>query len=824
MNKTGQDSSYVSADHKRELAELKKENELLRRSLQQQSSNARSLFQKTHVANVSLTPDGRIFNCNAAFLSLLEYNRHDVLGRPLSELIPQPEETDVQAFFDDLLRNPVISNREISLQTSQGLVLPVEFSGMRMFSPLEPKQIYCFVKELTFQPVREHEEQELLGFYHNLFADSPAFMLLVDMQTGLVVDANQSALKFYGLSPLNLGQTLLQDLTVSDAASSPVSPAPITLPDGPNPHHWTSRHKRWDGASRHVDIYSAPVILRDTKLLHAIVHDVSDQRRSQNELASAYCDITAAYHKLQQVIAERRAAQAELLRSEATLQSIISAAPVGVGLVEGEIIQWTNLHFARLLGYPIDELNNKIITDLFPSLEAADDTRNKLEHGLYTKGQGQVETKLLTKSGKLVEVQLNASSPDLGLEGESVVIAAMDISKRKKTETALRQAKEAAENANKAKNEFLANISHEIRTPLNGVLGMLQLLKSRISDQELAFYVDLALESSNGLLTILNDILDFTVLDAGKLVLCNKEFELQLLLDSLQKIFQETIRQKGLHFSMNVSPSVPQKLLGDSSRLRQILFNIMGNAVKFTSRGEITLEVHAIRTHAQEDETRLLFSISDTGVGIPPEKLDLVMRPFTQGDSSNTRTYSGAGLGLGIVSRLVSLFNGVIALDSQPGSGTTVHVSLPFQLSGSISDTCPISEEIRKLAVQPRVLVAEDNRFNQLTLELMLEKLHFAPTSVSSGQEVLDRLIAEHFDIVLMDVQTPSMDGMETTRKIRSANDSLANPDIPIIAVTNLESLQDKNLATEAGMNGFIAKPVVLDELARTLYNALSQE
>ncbi len=813
------DCSKKSApDTREELAELKKENEFLRNTLQQEQSHMRSLLQETHMLHVSLSPDGRIMDCNTAFLSLLDRTRHELLSLPLQELIPEDQRQSAVPLFEALLREEVICNQEFCLQTSQGLVLPMELSGMRVLSPDKTPHVFCILKELSFEQEPPHEEKNLLRFYHKLFADCPSSMLLVDMQNRLVVDANQSALEFYGLSPLSLGHIKLDELT------APNTPPCLELPDASCPHHWTSRHRRADGAPRHVDIHSVPIFMRGRKLLHAVVHDVTNRRRSQEELATAYSDINSAYQKLQRVISERRAAQAELLRQEATLQSIINAAPMGVGLMEGEIIQWTNLLFTRLLGYNTDELDGKNFTDLFPSQEAAESARSHLENDLYSTGLGHVETRLLTKTGSLVDVLLNASAPQLEEVGESVILAVMDISEIKNAETQLRQAKEAAETANKAKTEFLANISHEIRTPLNGVMGMLQLLKRQITDKELAFYLELALESSNGLLTILNDILDFTILDAGKLMLCHKEFELQLLLDSLHKMFQDNIRQKGLRFLMEVGPSVPKLLIGDVSRLRQILFNLLGNAVKFTNQGEIKLEVYPLQPEAKDGTTRLLFSISDTGVGIPSEKLEQVMSPFTQGDTSSSRNYSGAGLGLGIVSRLVGLFNGDIVLESEPGEGTTVHVSLPFRVSGPADDTCTLSDEIQRLAIQPRVLVAEDNRFNQLTLELMLEKLHFASISVSSGQEVLEKLNQEHFDIVLMDVQIPSMDGIETTRQIRSSQGHMNNPNIPVIAVSAHASPMDKLRASKAGMNGFLAKPVALNDLARTLFNALSQE
>ncbi len=818
MNSPGKETSSAVTANPDELTALRQENERLRAALQREQSRMRSLLHGTSIIHVCLTSEGLILSCNTAFLNLLERSRHNLLGKNLLELIPDDEQEGAAPLFEALKNNNIICNQEICLQTSHGLALPMELSGMRILSLQGAEQFFCILKELSFEQDKDREYQELLNFYHKLFADSPSLMLLLDTKTRHVVDANQSALEFYGLSPLSLGTITLDDLSAPDAVPK------IDLPDTNGPQHWSTNHKRADGETRHVDIYSVPVFLRNKKLLHAIVHDVTDRRRSQEELASAYCDITEAYQKLQRVIGERRAAQAQLVRQEATLQSIIRAAPLGVGLIEGESVQWTNLRFTQLLGYAPDELNDKKFTDLFSSKEAADTARTQLELGLYEKGLGQVETRLLNKSGKLVDVLLNTSSPDLGTESESVIIAAMDISELKIAETQLREAKESAEAANKAKTEFLANISHEIRTPLNGVMGMLQLLNRQINDQELGFYLELALESSNGLMTILNDILDFTILDAGKLMLCPKEFELRLMLDSLQKMFQDNLRQKGLRFLMEVGPSVPMLLVGDVSRLRQILFNVVGNAVKFTNQGEIKVEIYPLQLSPEKNFTRLLFSISDTGLGIAPEKLDLIMRPFTQGDSSNTRTYPGAGLGLGIVKRLVALFNGDIALDSHPGVGTTVHLSLPFSIADPVQSSCPLSEEISKLAVQPRVLVAEDNRFNQLTLELMLEKLHFAPTTVSSGQEVLDRLDKEHYDIVLMDVQMPAMDGIETTRKIRSRQGCLVNPNIPVIAVSAHASPMDKIRATEAGMNAFLAKPVAIDELARTLFNALSQE
>lgn len=475
--------------------------------------------------------------------------------------------------------------------------------------------------------------------------------------------------------------------------------------------------------------------------------------------------------------------------------------------------------WSRMLGFSPEEIGSSV--DAWERLVHPDDRLTairKLDIHMEGKSEAyQAEYRMQSKDGGWRWIQARGKVVTRSADGSPVRVAGthLDITEQKKLAGALAKARDEALAASRSKSAFLANMSHEIRTPMNGIVGIAELLLITSLDEQQRRYAGIIRSSSEALLAILNDILDFSKIEAGQMQMECRPFDLHDLMRRTADLFVLTAASKKLAMSVEIADDVPSHVSGDAGRLRQVLTNLLGNAMKFTERGRVSIRCR--RASNDPERVGIEFEISDTGLGIEPAVLDTLFRPFAQADESTTRRYGGTGLGLAICKQLVELMHGHIHATSVPGEGSTFRFIIELQptlaagtVENDLDNSLPRAETRRA-----HILVAEDNAINQKVIAHLLEHLRHSVEIVTNGREAIMAAESRSFDIILMDCQMPEMGGYEAARLIRQGTGPGRRT--PIIALTANALSTDRERCIEAGMDDYVSKPVKLDTLTKVL-------
>ena len=751
---------------------------------------------------------GDYTGCNAAFSALLNRPQEEILGKGVFELYSEDEArkyfdmdealmaADGVQFYDFRITRKDASTREVIFSKAATHDVAGKVNG-----------IIGVITDITELKRAQEELLAKTEFLNTMFDNTPALMLLVSAE-GRVTDVNRAVEARLGQPKAALLERLGGEvLQCVNAFKEGGCGRTMECQYCPVRTRVENTFATGQGIFNEEGCLSQTV---DGKqgTAHFLISTALVRSREENYVLVSLIDITESKH-----------AEDALRQTETRFRMLFENAPLPYqSLDERGYFLDVNKRWLETLGYEREEVIGRWFGDfLGPGFsEHFDRNFPMFKQCLLIDG---VEFDMLAKGGRIIRASFNGRV-QLGREGEFLRTHCIftDITERKQAEAALLAAKDAAETASRAKSEFLANMSHELRTPMNGVLGMLQLLMLEELKPGQQSYAHNAFESANRLLSLLDDILDFSRIEAGVLAFRSEPYSPAEVLEATVGVFGHICSRKGLALIVQAQPSLPGLLLGDEARIRQIVFNLVGNAVKFTRQGEIRIEAwHCVPP--TNSPPRLYLSVTDTGVGIPDDKLGKIFDRFSQVDGSYTRQFEGAGLGLAIVRRIVENLGGALCFESEPGAGTSVVLVLPAPVvwAEALPAKDPAGAEEPEELVPLRILLAEDELIGQLGAKLMLERMGHSVVAVNDGRAAVEAALREEFDCVLMDIQMPEMDGLEATRIIRNTIQTGRDKHVPVIAMTAYALTGDREKFLAAGMDDYIAKPFQQDVLRQLL-------
>lgn len=745
----------------------------------------RLLFDSISDAILVSSFSGKFLDCNKALLERLEYSGEEMSSMNLKEFI-HPNYHDLMIYNMQRIKSGETTLVESVHISKSGKLIPVEVRALKIIYHNEEATL-AVVRDIS----ERKETQKELHLKESAMNSSLNAMAIADLE-GKLIYINNSFLKFWGLSIKEeaLGKSVSEFWQNPEEVSQIVK---LLLTKG----HADSEliAKRKDG-STFIAQLSANLILDlsgEPMSMFASFSDITDRRNTDSTLKSLNHDFITLLENTTDFIYFKDKDSRIRFCSQAMAK--ITGQKSWRDMVGKHDFELFPKETAQI--YYEEEL--PIFQEGKPLLDKIDPYYD--EHGI----KGWVQTNkwpVFSEDGKSV----------VGVFGIS-----RDISERKRIEIALQKAKEEAEKANRLKSEFLANMSHEIRTPMNAVIGFSEILKEKIGDNpDINEYLEGIQKSGKSLIGLISDILDMAKIEAGLLELELISININTIINDINQIFARTIKEKNLSFDISIEKSIPETLLLDELRVRQILLNLIGNAIKFTDRGGISIRVTG---NTRTDKMNLLIEIEDTGIGILEAEQQRIFNPFIQQEGQNSRRYGGSGLGLSITKRLVEMMNGTIILESKPGFGSTFKVYLKqIQIASSPKNISEEIIDISKLSFQPsKILLAEDVESNRKVVKGFLRKYDITVIEAENGIIALEKLNESKFDLILMDIQMPEMDGKEASMRIKS------NPefkDIPIIILTAdamIEHLPDYKAISD----GFLTKPItridLVSELAKFL-------
>ncbi len=760
-------------------------------ALTQSEERFRSTFESAPVGVVNVSLDGRFLEANQGYCDLVGYSRDELLTMTLKQVTP-PEyhQSDAHLIKRTLAGEIAGFNTEKKyLRKDGGLVWGNLAAKLIRHADGSPNYFIAVIENIDRRKQAEAQIAKSLSLLYATLESTNDAILVVDLNNTWVLH-NQRFIDLWNIT---------DELIAANDDNAALSYVQHQLEDA-------------DGFLNKVhELYAAPeasssdiIKLKNGK----IIERYSIPQRIDGKVAGrvwGFRDIT-----------ERKLAEQKIAAQNLRYQTLLKSSVDGIHIIDldGNIVD-VNEAFCRQLGYPYAEAMQLNVTQ-WDSQWSAEEVLRILKELINSGVAKQFETKHRRKDGYIIDVEINAVP--VVVEGRSLLFAsARDITGRKQNEAVILLAKERAEALVRSKSEFLANMSHEIRTPMNAIIGLSHLALNKEAPPEIRDYLEKISISSNNLLSILNDILDLSKLEAGRLTIDHSPFDLKEVLDNISKLFADRAEEKGLDFHMNVAPEVPRGLVGDALRLQQVLINLLGNAIKFTGRGQVELNI-TVRDITPSG-AQLLFCVADTGIGMSDHDREKLFQPFSQVDGSITRRFGGTGLGLAISHNLLQLMGGEFSIESVPGKGSSFSFELALGVS-TVSDQYPSGTPIptpgdfSELLGGARVLVAEDNLINQQVVQEFLNLSGITVEIANNGKEAIALLEHSVFDAVLMDVHMPEMDGFAATRLIRG---QARFADLPVIALTAGVTKEERQRCMASGMNDFIAKPINPKKLMSTL-------